>query len=117
MPIENYRPDCVFCKIIAGELPSHKLLDDQRVMAIADLNPQAPTHILVIPKEHLGNVNQCDDPNLLGVLIQSATKVAKENGLVRGFRLVINTGVEGGQTVDHLHIHVLGGRAMLWPPG
>jgi histidine triad (HIT) family protein len=117
MPMKNYQPDCVFCKIIANELPSRKLLDDQSSVAIADLNPQAPTHLLVMPKEHIGNISQCDDADLLGILLRNATKIAKENGLTRGFRLVVNTGVEGGQTVDHLHIHVLGGRAMLWPPG
>jgi histidine triad (HIT) family protein len=117
MPRENYQPDCIFCKIVAEELPSLKLLDDQSSIVIADLNPQAPTHILVIPKHHIGNVSECEDTNLLGTLIQNATKVAKENGLTRGFRLIVNTGVEGGQTVDHLHIHLLGGRAMLWPPG
>jgi histidine triad (HIT) family protein len=113
----NYQPDCVFCKIIAGELPSQKLYDDQSSIAIADLNPQAPTHILVIPKKHMTNISECDDASLLGVLFHSARKIAKEASLLRGFRLVVNTGVEGGQIVDHLHIHILGGRAMLWPPG
>ena len=117
MPVKTYQPGCVFCKIVAGELPSQKLLDDQSSIVITDLNPQAPKHLLVIPKEHFSNISECEDTNLLGTLMQNATKIAKENGLTRGFRLVVNTGVEGGQTVDHLHIHVLGGRAMLWPPG
>jgi histidine triad (HIT) family protein len=108
--------DCIFCKIDKGEIPSTKLHDDDVCFAIADVRPQAPKHLLVIPKEHIANIK--DAPaELIGKLFQSATKMAAQEGLDKGFRLVVNTGDDGGQTVHHLHIHVLGGRFMTWPPG
>lgn len=108
---------CVFCKIVAGEIPSKKLVDNEVCIAISDLNPQAPTHLLVIPKEHYPDITHCQQSNALGELFSHASALAKKSGLEKGFRLVVNTGNEGGQTVHHLHIHVLGGRFMGWPPG
>jgi histidine triad (HIT) family protein len=109
--------NCIFCKIVAGEIASAKLIDDDYCIAINDINPQAPTHILVIPKTHVSDITECSDVNMLGSLFNRAHKIAAEKSLERGFRLVVNTGNEGGQTVDHLHIHLLGGRQMHWPPG
>jgi histidine triad (HIT) family protein len=110
-------PDCIFCKIAAGTVISPKLIDEEVCFAIADLNPQAPKHFLVIPKRHIGNISKCDDPTFLGRLIQCATRLAVRENLESGYRLVVNTGEHGGQTVNHLHIHLLGGRFMSWPPG
>jgi histidine triad (HIT) family protein len=109
--------NCVFCKIVAGEIQSKKLLDNELCIAINDLNPQAPTHLLVIPKEHYPDITQCQKSGLIGELFSQASALALQNSLNKGFRLVVNTGNEGGQTVHHLHIHVLGGRFMGWPPG
>lgn len=111
-------PNCIFCKIIAGEIPSKLVAETDECIAIRDVNPQAPTHVLVIPKEHVSNITKVTDAKLLGTLFQKASDVAqKENIAADGFRLVVNTGDNGGQTVHHLHIHVIGGRAMKWPPG
>jgi histidine triad (HIT) family protein len=112
--------DCLFCKIIAGEIPSNKVYEDDAVYAFHDINPVAPAHILVIPKKHLGAVNAAadEDQALLGQLLLKANAIAAEQGLAAdGFRYVINTGDMGGQTVHHLHLHILGGRQMTWPPG
>lgn len=109
-------PDCIFCRIIEKKIPSTVVSEDEHYTAIRDVNPQAPTHILVIPKNHVANVTEVEDAGALGKLFQSATKVARAENL-SSFRLVVNTGPESGQTVYHLHIHVLGGRAMHWPPG
>lgn len=112
--------DCLFCKIIAGEIPSNKVYSDDDVFAFHDINPAAPTHILLIPKKHLSGVSSADesDQALLGKLLLRANKIATELGLNEdGFRYVINTGRDGGQTVFHLHLHILGGRALSWPPG
>ncbi|MFT7472102.1 MAG: histidine triad (HIT) family protein [Kiritimatiellia bacterium] len=112
--------DCLFCKIIAGEIPSNKVYSDDDVYAFHDINPAAPTHILVIPKKHLTYVNSADgaDEALLGKLLLKANQIAADLGLSEdGFRYVINTGRDGGQTVFHLHLHILGGRALGWPPG
>jgi histidine triad (HIT) family protein len=109
--------DCIFCKIAQGQIASTKLLDDDFCFAIADVRPQSPKHFLVIPKQHIQNISQCQDAQMLGRLFQAATALAKQEGLDKGFRLVVNTGDDGGQTVHHLHIHVLGGRFMTWPPG
>ncbi len=111
--------DCIFCKIVAGTIPAKRLLDDPEVLAFADLNPQAPVHLLVIPKEHVASLahsGQQHEPTL-GRLMAAAVALAREHGLDRGYRLVVNTGRDGGQTVDHLHVHLLGGRGMGWPPG
>ncbi|MCF7797100.1 MAG: histidine triad nucleotide-binding protein [Candidatus Marinimicrobia bacterium] len=111
--------NCIFCKLIAGEMPVEKLYEDEEVMAFNDINPQAPTHFLVIPKQHIakpGEIGDGDEP-LVGKLIHRATRLAHKLGLGNGYRMVINHGDDGGQTVFHLHVHVMGGRRMLWPPG
>ncbi len=110
---------CLFCKIIAGEIPSKKVFEDDLTYAFRDINPQAPTHILVVPRKHIASLAESEtaDQNLIGYLHLVAGKIAKSEGLTKGFRTVINTGPDGGQTVDHLHVHLLGGRAMVWPPG
>jgi histidine triad (HIT) family protein len=111
--------DCIFCKIVQGQIPATFVYEDETVVAFTDLNPQAPTHILVIPREHLGSLAEVkeEDAPMLGHLQMAAAKVARLAGLGGGYRTVINTGHDGGQTVMHLHIHVLGGRQMHWPPG
>jgi histidine triad (HIT) family protein len=110
---------CLFCKITAGEIPSKKVFEDDRTYAFRDINPQAPTHILVVPRKHIASLAEVDaeDQELLGYLHLVAARIASDEGLSGGFRTVINTGNDGGQTVDHLHIHLLGGRSMHWPPG
>jgi histidine triad (HIT) family protein len=110
--------ECLFCKIISKQLPSKIVSEDEDSIAIYDINPQAPVHILVIPRKHLVNLNEAiNDSLLLGKLLTKAVAVARSQGLENGYRVVINTGMEGGQSVDHLHLHVLGGRFMGWPPG
>jgi histidine triad (HIT) family protein len=111
--------DCIFCRIVAGTIPATKVFEDDRVVAFRDLYPAAPVHLLVIPKEHIASAAHAMETHeaLLGHLVLVAAKVAEQGGLANGFRLVVNTGADGGQTVDHLHVHVLGGRAMHWPPG
>jgi histidine triad (HIT) family protein len=110
---------CLFCKIIDGSIPSTALYQDDKCYAFADINPQAPVHILIAPREHLVSLAEAGDehPALLGHLLFVAAEIARKNNLARGYRLVINTGDEGGQTVDHLHVHLLGGRPLTWPPG
>jgi histidine triad (HIT) family protein len=108
---------CVFCQIISGKLSSNIIWQDDLAIAIDDRNPQAPSHILLIPKEHITDITECKDSLALGKLFQSASMLASKQGLTKGFRLVVNTGSEGGQTVHHLHIHLLGGRNLSWPPG
>lgn len=111
--------DCIFCKIVAGNIPSRKVREDDQVLAFHDIDPRAPTHILVIPKKHVSSLAkmQSSDEALLGRLLLATTAIAEEQGLANGYRVVISTGPEGGQTVDHLHLHLLGGRQMHWPPG
>ena len=109
--------DCLFCKIVAGEIPSKKVYEDERVLAFDDINPQAPVHVLVVPKKHVVNLaDGKDDPALLGELVARAAKIAQERGLT-DFRIVTSTGRQAGQAVFHLHFHLLGGRRMAWPPG
>ena len=110
--------DCLFCKIAAGEIPSSKVYEDEVCLAFADIDPQAPTHFLVIPKAHIGSVAEINAENagLVGHLLQVAAQVAREQGL-ESYRVVSNTGAQAGQSVPHLHFHVLGGRDMTWPPG
>ncbi len=111
-------PDCLFCKIGSGKIPSKVVLQDDEMFAFDDVNPQAPVHVLVIPKRHIGGFNDAEDRALLGRLLETAALVAKKKGIAEsGYRVVANTGREGGQTVFHLHVHVLGGRPMTWPPG
>lgn len=112
--------DCLFCKIIAGEIPSNKVYSDDDVYAFHDINAAAPRHILVVPKKHLSDITRAgaEDQALMGKLLLVANNIATDQGLAEdGFRYVINTGKNGGQTVSHLHLHILGGRAMRWPPG
>ena len=110
--------DCLFCKIVAGEIPSTVVKETEDFLAFRDVGPQAPTHVLAIPKHHVRSTNELVDADLAGRLLLFAKDVAADEGLAeRGFRLVINTNEDGGQTVLHLHVHVLGGRAMKWPPG
>jgi len=110
--------DCLFCRIAAGEIPARLIHEDDETLAFADINPQAPTHILVIPRAHIADLNGAGDGDqaLLGRLLATAARVARQQGL-DSYRAVINTGADAGQTVFHLHVHVLGGRAMGWPPG
>jgi histidine triad (HIT) family protein len=111
--------DCLFCKIAAGTIPVTRLYEDQQVLAFPDINPQAPVHVLVIPKQHVTSIAHTTkvDEAMLGHLLAAAAEVAKLQALGDGYRLVINTGQDGGQTVEHLHVHLLGGRHMGWPPG
>lgn len=110
--------DCIFCKIVNGEIPSDKVYEDELCMAFNDVNPVAPTHILIIPKKHKKSLNEMDNEKLLGKLMLVAKKIAKDQNLSKdGYRIVNNTGKLGGQTVNHFHLHLLGGRNLQWPPG
>lgn len=111
--------DCLFCKIIAGEIPSTKLYEDDWILAFADIDPKAPTHILIVPKAHITDAAELTQTHgeLLGRLFAVAADLAKSQGLERGWRVVTNVGEDGGQSVPHLHFHLLGGRALAWPPG
>ncbi|MEU7529143.1 histidine triad nucleotide-binding protein [Saccharothrix sp. NPDC042600] len=109
--------DCLFCRIVAGEVPARVAHETDTVLAFHDINPQAPTHVLVIPKEHFRAAGDMD-PATAGEVLQAAHQVAKAEGIdENGYRLVFNTGRDGGQTVFHVHCHVLGGRPLAWPPG
>jgi histidine triad (HIT) family protein len=110
--------DCLFCKIAAGEIPATVVKRDGRMLAFRDINPQAPTHILIIPTHHVASLDQARDAALLGEMLRFAAALAREENIAqRGYRVVLNTNTDGGQTVYHLHAHLLGGRAMTWPPG
>ena len=112
--------DCLFCKIIRREIPATLVYEDDRVLAFNDINPQAPTHVLIVPKRHVATLNEIgtEDDSLVGELVRRASAIAKERGLAAGgYRTVFNTNRDGGQTVFHIHLHLLGGRAMAWPPG
>jgi histidine triad (HIT) family protein len=112
--------DCIFCKIVAGEIPSNKVYEDDKILAFRDLNPEAPEHVLIIPKKHITSLNHVtpEDHALLGHIQVKVKEIAESLGVSeKGYRLVANTGDEGGQTVHHLHYHLLGGRSMKWPPG
>jgi histidine triad (HIT) family protein len=112
--------DCLFCKIVGREVPASIVYEDDRVIAFNDIKPQAPTHVLVVPKRHIESLNelQQDDDEIVGELIRRAAAIAKEQGVsADGFRTVFNTNRDGGQTVFHIHVHLLGGRRMQWPPG
>lgn len=119
--LKGMSSDCIFCKIAGGEIPVKKLYEDERAVAIADINPQAPIHVLIVPREHivsLAEVSSSDqEKTLVGHLHGIANQLARQHDLNRGYRIVINTGPDGGQTVSHLHVHLLGGRQMHWPPG
>ena len=112
--------DCIFCKIISGDIPSSKIFEDEQVIAFRDINPQAPTHFLVVPKQHISGVNEllATDEALVGHIYGVITKLVKELGIDEsGYRVVVNSGKDGQQSVPHLHFHVLGGRLLAWPPG
>lgn len=110
--------DCIFCRIASGEIPTNFIYEDDKVVAFPDLNPQAPVHILIIPKEHYTSSAAVEDSSVWSDLMSGAVKVARQLGLEKdGYRMVINTGEQGGQTVPHLHLHLLAGRNLGWPPG
>lgn len=110
--------DCLFCAIVAGKIPASKVFENERVLAFNDINPQAPTHVLIIPKVHFSNAAELakTDSQVLSELFSVASDIADKNRL-NGYRTVFNTGTDGGQTVFHAHLHLLGGRALHWPPG
>ena len=108
--------DCLFCKIAKGEIPSNKVWEDDKTFAFYDISPQAPTHILVIPKEHVASINDMKNCSIMSDLFNSIKKITENLG-IKEYRTVINTGKDAGQTVFHLHIHILAGRPLLWPPG
>ena len=112
--------DCLFCKIISRQIPGSIVFEDDRVLAFNDINPQAPTHVLIIPKRHIASLNDLtpEDDGIVGELARRAAAIAAERGIAAGgYRTVFNTNREAGQTVFHIHLHVLGGRTMHWPPG
>ena len=112
-------PDCLFCKIAGGEIPSQFLYEDDDMVAFRDIDPKAPVHILLVPKAHIVDAAALseDDSALLGKMFAVAAKLAKQEGLENGWRVVTNVGKDGGQSVPHLHFHLLGGRQLGWPPG
>ena len=120
MPSDDPTIDCLFCRIVRGEIPSTRVLEDDAILAFRDIAPRSPTHILVIPKRHIpsaADLTETDGP-LLGRLFEAAARIARDEGIAEaGYRLVSNVGRWGGQTVDHLHLHLMGGRAFQWPPG
>lgn len=111
--------DCIFCKIANKEIPSKKVYEDDQIVAFNDLDPQAPVHVLIIPKKHIQSADQItdDDKEVIGKIFVVASKIAKELGLENGYRIVNNCGEDSGQTVQHLHFHLMGGRKMHWPAG
>lgn len=113
-------PDCLFCKIIGGEIPSTAVYSDETTYAFRDIDPQAPVHVLVVPRAHIARVSDAtgEDEGMMGHLLFVAAEVARQEGISEsGYRLVINCGEHGQQAVEHLHVHVIGGRQMSWPPG
>ncbi len=111
---------CIFCKIINNEIPCTKVYEDDKILAFRDINPAAPVHVLIIPKKHITSVNEINEDNaeVVGHIFAIAAKLAKELGVdSNGYRVVTNVGTQGGQTVEHLHFHLLGGRNLGWPPG
>lgn len=113
-------PDCLFCKIAAKQIPSKAVFESERVYAFRDISPKAPTHILIVPKEHVATVNDFTPAHraLIGELVLTAQQIAAKEGIAeRGYRLVFNCNAEAGQTVWHVHLHLMGGRGMAWPPG
>ena len=111
--------DCLFCRIIRGEVPSKKVYEDQHTFAFEDLNPQGPTHVLVIPKKHISGLKEAseEDAELLGRCHLAAADIARQRSIEDGYRTVLNVGPKAGQSVFHLHVHLIGGRPLTWPPG
>jgi histidine triad (HIT) family protein len=118
LPKSSRGEACIFCRIARGEVPAQMVANNVDMVAFRDTNPQAPIHILVIPKKHVASLDDAMDTGLLGQLMAFAAAIARQEKISKaGYRAVINTGNDGGQTVKHLHVHLLGGRAMTWPPG
>lgn len=111
--------DCLFCNIVAGKVPSKKVYEDEKTFVFEDINPQAPTHVLIIPKKHVVDLKEADeaDAELIGYCQLVAAKIARQRGIENGYRTVYNVGPGAGQSVFHLHLHLLGGRKLTWPPG
>lgn len=110
--------DCLFCKMVAGVIKPDVVFEDENILAFRDISPQAPVHILIIPKQHVATMNDLDSQELAGQLMLAAAVIAKQQGLAdEGYRININCNINGGQAVYHLHLHLLGGRQMAWPPG
>ncbi|HEY7099847.1 MAG TPA: histidine triad nucleotide-binding protein [Terriglobales bacterium] len=111
--------DCLFCRIIAGEIPSKKVHDDEHTYAFEDINPQAPAHVLVIPKKHIRGLKEASasDAEIIGRCQLVAAQIARQRGIEDGYRTVLNVGPKAGQSVFHLHVHLIGGRTLHWPPG
>ncbi|MCC6175494.1 MAG: histidine triad nucleotide-binding protein [Chloroflexi bacterium] len=112
--------ECLFCRIVAGAIPSNVVWRDETIVAFRDIEPQAPVHVLVVPTEHIPSTNDLDDGHdgLVGRLLRTAAQIARQEGIAEGgYRLVVNTGPNAQQSVPHLHVHILGGRAFTWPPG
>jgi histidine triad (HIT) family protein len=111
--------DCLFCRIVAGEIPSDRVYEDDDVIGFRDIHPQAPTHVLLVPRRHVPDVDtlEDDDGGLLRALFAAVRRVAEQERLAKGYRVVTNVGAEAGQSVFHLHLHLLGGRRLGWPPG
>jgi histidine triad (HIT) family protein len=111
--------DCLFCNIIGGKVPSRKVYEDDKTFVFEDINPQAPTHVLIIPKKHIVDIKEADqaDAELIGYCQLVAAKIARQRGIENGYRTVYNVGPGAGQSVFHLHLHLLGGRKLTWPPG
>jgi histidine triad (HIT) family protein len=112
-------PDCIFCRIIRGESPAKKVYEDDRAFVFEDINPQAPTHVLIIPKQHIVGLKEArlEDADIIGYLHLLAAQIARQRGIEDGYRTVFNVGPRAGQSVFHLHLHLLGGRSLRWPPG
>jgi histidine triad (HIT) family protein len=109
---------CLFCRIVRKEIPATIVLEDELTLAFRDIDPKAPTHVLVIPKTHVASLNEATDAQMLGRLLLTARQIARSEGFAEsGYRTVFNTGADSGQTVHHIHVHLLGGRHMKWPPG
>ena len=111
--------DCIFCKIVAGEIPSTKIYEDEKVYAFADIEPQAPFHAIIVPKEHISSAAEisAENSHLIASVFEAVSKIAKAENLEKGFRVVNNCGEDGGQTVGHIHFHLLARRNLAWPPG
>ncbi len=111
--------ECLFCRIIRGEVPSRKVHEDEQVFAFEDINPQGPTHVLVVPKKHIAGLKEAtvEDSTLIGICHLVAARIARERAIEDGYRTVLNVGPRAGQSVFHLHVHLIGGRTLRWPPG
>jgi histidine triad (HIT) family protein len=117
--MSDYEPGCLFCRIVKGEAPSKKVYEDDRTFAFQDINPQAPTHILIVPKRHIRGLKEAtdNDSDDVGYCHVVAARLARERGIENGYRTVVNVGPGAGQSVFHLHVHLIGGRRLGWPPG